>query len=502
MKTRAFVLRSIICFLLSLIPLTDLESLIYSERFELRGRDHTPSNVLIVEVPTDEFASSAVQRRLQTEMMQKGAREVMIAPRSDGKAFIYDADGVVRKAPAKQLAQWFWINFRGPNGYFPSCELRKIDLCNPQGKSILLVDEVEDAGELRTPVGEMPRSEIIANAWNTSLTQKPIHRAPFWVSAILVLAMTLVIAFFIMNYPVMIHAAAVPGTALVIVAFLFQLIFQIFDLYIPSANISASVLVTYLVFTGYRLAYQENRQWRSLKQTQYLRELDEMKTNFLSLVSHDLKTPIAKIQAGVERLGRELNLTERQQELLQSIENSNNELKNYILSILNLSRIESQQVILNKKSNDINLLIQKTLKRLRPLAQQKSITIEERLETLFSVECDEDLMRQVLANLIDNAIKYSPPQSQVIVSSTEEKGSVRVLVKDSGPGIPKDQLPKMFRKFSRISNPSTKPVSGSGLGLYLSKFFIEMHGGSIRVESEEGKGTTLSFTLPIQETKV
>jgi signal transduction histidine kinase len=257
-----------------------------------------------------------------------------------------------------------------------------------------------------------------------------------------------------------------------------------------------------LVFTGYRLAYQENRQWRSLKQTQYLRELDEMKTNFLSLVSHDLKTPIAKIQAGVERLGRELNLTERQQELLQSIENSNNELKNYILSILNLSRIESQQVILNKKSNDINLLIQKTLKRLRPLAQQKSITIEERLETLFSVECDEDLMRQVLANLIDNAIKYSPPQSQVIVSSTEEKGSVRVLVKDSGPGIPKDQLPKMFRKFSRISNPSTKPVSGSGLGLYLSKFFIEMHGGSIRVESEEGKGTTLSFTLPIQETKV
>src|ERR1700722_8576017 len=106
MKTRAFVLRSIICFLLSLIPLTDLESLIYSERFELRGKDHTPSNVLIVEVPTEEFLSSSVQRRLQSEMMLKGAREVMIAPRSDGKAFIYDADGVVRKAPAKTLAQW------------------------------------------------------------------------------------------------------------------------------------------------------------------------------------------------------------------------------------------------------------------------------------------------------------------------------------------------------------------------------------------------------------
>jgi two-component system phosphate regulon sensor histidine kinase PhoR len=506
MKTRAFVLRSIICFLLSLIPLTDLESLIYSERFELRGRDHSPSNVLIVEVSTDDFLNSSFQRKLQSEMMAKGAREVMIAPRSDGKAFIYDADGVVRKAPAKALAQWFWINFRGPNGYFPRCELKKIDICNPQGKNILLVDEIEDEAELRTPVGEMSRAELIATTWNTRLTQKPIHRAPFWVNAVLVLAMTLIIAFFVMNYPVMIHAAAVPGTALVIVAFLFQLIFQIFDLYIPSANLCASVLITYLVFTAYRLAYQENRQWRATKQAQYLRELDEMKTNFLSLVSHDLKTPIAKIQAGVERLSRELNLTERQQELLESIENSNNELKSYILSILNLSRIESQQVILNKKSNDINLLIQQTLKRLKPLAQQKSIQIEERLETLFSVECDEDLMRQVLANLIDNAIKYSPAQSQVIVSSTEEGGSVRVLVKDSGPGIPKDQLPKMFRKFSRISRGSSRSSSesskGSGLGLYLSKFFIEMHGGSIRVESEEGKGTTLSFTLPIQETKV
>jgi two-component system phosphate regulon sensor histidine kinase PhoR len=506
MKTRAFVLRSIICFLLSLIPLTDLESLIYSERFELRGRDHSPSNVLIVEIPTDDFASSSVQRRLQSDMMARGAHEVMIAPRSDGKAFIYDADGVVRKAPAKALGQWFWIGFRGPRGSFQRCELQKIDLCNPKARDVLLVDEVEDAIELRTPVGEMPRSELIASVWNTSLTGKPIYRAPFWVRAILVLGMTLVIAFFIMNYPVMIHAVAVPATALVIVAFLFQLIFQIFALYIPSANLCASVLITYLVFTAYRLAYQENRQWRSLKQAQYLRELDEMKTNFLSLVSHDLKTPIAKIQAGVERLSRELNLTERQQELLESIENSNNELKSYILSILNLSRIESQQVILNKKSNDINLLIQQTLKRLRPLAQQKSIAIEERLETLFSVECDEDLMRQVLANLIDNAIKYSPSQSQVIVSSAEEKGSVRVFVKDSGPGIPKDQLPKMFRKFSRISHgkarASSESAKGSGLGLYLSKFFIEMHGGSIRVESEEGKGTTLSFTLPIQETKV
>jgi two-component system phosphate regulon sensor histidine kinase PhoR len=495
MKTRAFVIRSVICFLLSLIPLSDLENFIYSERFELRGKDHSPAHLVIVDVPSNDFVSSSTLRAVQSRLHERGSLQVAIAPKTDSKAFIYDPDGVVRKAPAKALSQSFWINYRGPADSFPRCELSLLEQCGISGHEVLLVDETDDNVILRTPLGEMTRAEVIANAWNTSLTQKQIHQTPLWVTAILIFSMTLVIAFYIMNYPVMIHAVAVPGTALVVVAFVFQLIFQIFNVYIPAANLCASILITYLVFTAYRLAFQENRQWRSIKQAQYLRELDQMKTNFLSLVSHDLKTPIAKIQAVVERLSRELTLNEKQQELLESIENSNNELKHYITSILNLSRIESQQVILNKKSNDINILIQQTLKRVKPLALQKSITIEQELETLFSVECDEDLMRQVIANLIDNAIKYSVPKSKVIVRSQEEHGAVRVLIQDFGPGIPKDQLPKMFRKFSRLSQKD----KGSGLGLYLSKYFIEMHGGSIRVESEEGKGTVFSFTLPLQE---
>ncbi len=154
-------------------------------------------------------------------------------------------------------------------------------------------------------------------------------------------------------------------------------------------------------------------------------------------------------------------------------------------------------MILNKKSNDINLLIQQALKRLRSAAAQKSITIEEQLDPLFSVECDEDLMRQVLTNLIDNAIKYSPQGSRVIVRSREEEGFIRVEVQDFGPGIPKDQLPLMFRKFSRYLRPIKEQVKGTGLGLYLSKYFIEMHGGTIRVQTVEGQGTTFTFTLPL-----
>jgi signal transduction histidine kinase len=102
---------------------------------------------------------------------------------------------------------------------------------------------------------------------------------------------------------------------------------------------------------------------------------------------------------------------------------------------------------------------------------------------------------------MDNAIKYSPHGSNVIVRSREIDHFVQVEVEDFGPGIPKDQLPLMFRKFSRFLRPIREEVKGSGLGLYLSKYFIELHGGSIRLKSTEGKGTTFTFNLPLGSTE-
>ena len=197
----------------------------------------------------------------------------------------------------------------------------------------------------------------------------------------------------------------------------------------------------------------------------------------------------------MERLSRE---NPGLKESLESIDNSNNELKHYISSVLNLSRIESQKVILNKKSNDINRIIEEVLKRLKTVAQAKSITFEQNLEPLFSVECDEDLIRQVLTNLVDNAIKYSPQNAKVIVSSREEEGYIRVDIQDFGPGISNDQLPLMFQKFNRFLRPMNEQVKGTGLGLYLSKYFIELHGGTIRLRSELGLGATFTFTLPLR----
>lgn len=542
MKTRAFLIRAALCFLLSLIPATDLEHLIYDARMSFRGHWGQATDIVLVQSDTGELGDRARAHYLVSQVETRGAALALVdtAGLLDKPGdLVTDSDGVIRRAlligrtgqgPSLALrvyqrghvdapipqgypdpARPHLINYVGPQGSFPHCSVRELletTLCPDLAGKIVILADTSDPQLLRTPLGQMLRPEILANDVNTVVRQHPVREVGFAARALITIALILLTALYIVTYPVLLSALAVAGTGFTVVVVLFQVLFQLFHVYVPSLNIGGSMLITYLVFTGFRMAFQENLQWRSLKQAQYLRELEQMKSNFLSLVSHDLKTPLAKIQAVTERLRRELALppSERSdwKELLDSIENSNQELKHYITSILNLSKIESQKVILRKRSVDINELIQRTLRRLRPLAVGRGLVIEEQLEPLFSVECDEDLMLQVLTNLIDNAIKYSPRDSRVIVSSREEgRGHVRIDVQDFGPGIPTDQLPLMFRKFSRFARPraqaAIREVKGSGLGLYLSKYFIEMHGGWIRVKSVEGQGTVFSVTLPVEQ---
>ncbi len=609
MKTRPFLIRALICFVLSMIPLGDAEDYLYSIRMRVRGRlTKPPENVLIVRWTPGDFYTlknkihpeadggeplnnlfywdpwvmeSALSRLLSQNpkaifMTWHIPEEVVGRPRyhpnsslhdprviwtglfnADGKyirspgaltsqvegyfnTLSPDTDGEIRRSMwmrkgkyslvsvAQQILhpgqpmpsaidQPFLINFVGKAGSIPECSIAQLmetstDPCPYplQDKLILLSkegsntssDSVFSTAVYKTPFGPMSRSEILANEIHTAVNGKRIHQISWPALSLVMIAMIFLAAFYIIYYPVVLSAIAVTGTGALFVIIFSQFLFTIFGVYIPSINIMNSLLITYLVFTGYRLAFQENLQWRSLKQAQYLRELDQMKTNFLSLVSHDLKTPIAKIQAVVERLRRETKvpLEDRAdpQELFDSVENSNNELKRYIDSLLNLSKIESQKVIFNRRPGDLNQLIQHTLKRLKPLATHKQIELVEQLEPLFSFEFDEDLIRQVLTNLIDNAIKYSPEGSRVEIRSKEVEGNyVWVEVEDHGPGIPQDQIPLMFRKFSRFLRPMGEQVKGTGLGLYLSKYFIEMHGGKISVKSQAGKGTVFSFTLPV-----
>jgi signal transduction histidine kinase len=277
-------------------------------------------------------------------------------------------------------------------------------------------------------------------------------------------------------------------------------VFDLFYIWFPAVSSALQFAITWVVFVGYQANKIERRNWQLQQERLYLAELEQLKNNFVSLISHDLKTPIAKIQAIVDRL-----LTDPAAEFitrdLKSLRLSSDELNRYIQSILKVLRVESRDFQLNKEVGDINETIQEALDQLSPLAAEKQIHIESHLEPMFSIEADFTLMREVLINLLENAIKYTPSHGRISISSQEVRNKVWVEIQDTGEGIPPDEVDNVWGKFVRGKDQDLK-TKGTGLGLYLVKYFIELHGGEVFLESELRKGTKVSFSLPLEEAEV
>jgi K+-sensing histidine kinase KdpD len=252
---------------------------------------------------------------------------------------------------------------------------------------------------------------------------------------------------------------------------------------------------TWIIFIGYQATKIEKQNFRLQQEQQYLHELEQLKNNFVSLISHDLKTPIAKIQAIVDRL----LVNQQQVEIhpdLRVLRLYSDELNKYIQSILKLLRVESRDFRLNIEVADINDVILEALNLLKPLAQEKNISVNTRLEPIFSLEFDTMIMKDVIINLIENAIKYTPTGGSIEIKSFEDTDNVNVCIKDTGDGIKPEDMDRVWGKFTRGSDQDLK-TKGTGLGLYLVKYFIEMHGGKVKMESAVGKGTIVSFSLPL-----
>lgn len=219
------------------------------------------------------------------------------------------------------------------------------------------------------------------------------------------------------------------------------------------------------------------------------------------MMSHDLKTPIARIQGMTEVILKDdVHLSSTQREAVDTIKGSSDDLLKFINSILQYGRIESQGVELHKQSKDINQLLKDVIKKHEFLAKVKKIKINTELEPMFPVPVDPDLMKQVLSNLVENAIKYSLEDSTVTVKSREEGDNVLIEVIDNGMGIPAEDLPNIFMKFYRSHNVKTSTIKGTGLGLYLAQYFIQLHKGEITVKSDitpENHGSTFTITLPL-----
>ncbi|MGE5087436.1 MAG: ATP-binding protein [Bacillota bacterium] len=452
------------------------------------------------------FAKDSVTRRMMLSYQGTTMLQVQLAGLFNPE--ILDA-GKVRGLFRFYDTDQAYIDFHRPQT-FPSSIFEEVakensDLSRFKDKLVLIGTDlnVNENDYIRTPFSKMPsamtRIEMQANIIDTLIRNSAPVKIPAFVNWIL-LALISILA-------IQIVLSMSPARGLIIlVSTLFGfasaafILFLSFNLWIPMAHPLLAGFLCYYFFIPYRLIIENRRSWEYYQKNKLLSQVEELKTNFISMMSHDLKTPIARIQGMTNViLADSVPLSSQQREAVDTIKHSSDDLLKFINAILNYGRIESEGVQLHLQTKDINNVIQEVIKKHEFLAKVKRIQIVCELDPLFPIPMDADLMRQVLSNLVENAIKYSPEDTRIMISSEERDDHVVIQVADQGPGIPPDELNNIFMKFFRSKNVKSTQIKGSGLGLYLAKYFTELHKGRIFVESNDGKGSTFTVELPMEQ---
>ena len=343
-----------------------------------------------------------------------------------------------------------------------------------------------------------PKLAIHANILDSVIHNDGIVRSPNWFNGVITFVLSLIVLTSVLNSTPLSGVFSTLGLAIAFVV-LGQISFYE-GFWIRESQPLVAIFVSYYLVVPYRLIREYKQRWDYQKKNEVLTQVEELKTNFLSLVTHDLKTPVARIQGLAEVILRKSSerLLDRDKESLTHIMDSTEELNRFISSILELSKAESQNLKLHLESKDLNQLIERSIEGSRAQARARNIKITSNLEPLFPVKVDVSLLSKVINNLIDNAIKYSPMGSAIHLESKEVDSWVQVSVKDQGIGMNEEERRNLFTKFYRVNNSTISKTPGTGLGLYLTKFFIEAHQGRVEVESETGQGTTFKIILPLQ----
>jgi signal transduction histidine kinase len=400
-----------------------------------------------------------------------------------------------------------YIDFH-PKGSFSTTKLEdlvagKVPASKFHDKIVLFGSNLENSYEnyVLTPFSRNPSSmplvEMQANMLETLINNSGPVKPPPWINILL----TILISIFTVH--VALTLKPVRGIFLLFSGVILILIFSYvmywpFGVWIQITHPLLAIFLCYYFFIPYRLIIENRRSWEYFQKHKLLSEVELLKTNFIGMMSHDLKTPLARIQGMAEMIVRDKNpLTSNQTECLDTIKQSSDDLTKFINTILNYARIESQGIELNLKNKDPNQLVEDVVKKHDFLAKLRHIQLITELEPLFTIQIDPELIRQVISNLVENAIKYSPEKSKVLITTEDAGDRVLIQVADQGIGLPSDEVENIFSKFYRSKNAKSSPVKGSGLGLYLSRYFVELHKGRILVESSEGQGSTFTVELPV-----
>jgi two-component system sensor histidine kinase GlrK len=230
-----------------------------------------------------------------------------------------------------------------------------------------------------------------------------------------------------------------------------------------------------------------------------LKEMEKMKSDFFSLMAHELRTPLASIKEGTNLLLKGVGEEdkEKRRTLLTVIAEESNRLIDLVNSLLDLSKMEAGMMAFNFEKSDIQPLINKAVSGMEPLAMAKNVSIKVEIpQDLPYVKMDGERILRALRNLIGNAVKFTPGGGHVTISAQPLEKGVSVSVADTGPGIPKEDLNAIFDKFRQAALTSYSKIKGTGLGLAIVKHIINAHGGKVWVESKLGHGCTFIFLLP------
>jgi two-component system phosphate regulon sensor histidine kinase PhoR len=230
-----------------------------------------------------------------------------------------------------------------------------------------------------------------------------------------------------------------------------------------------------------------------------LRRLQMVRQDFISNISHELRTPIASVKAIAETLNEgAIADPSVAKDFLNKINAETDRLAQMVQELSELSRLESGEVPLRKRFFHISDAVEHAIERLKPQADRAGLYIETNfVPNLPQVLADEDRLEQVLVNIIHNAIKFTPPGGKIVISTRRDSNNITVSITDTGIGISADDLPRIFERFYKADK--SRSGGGTGLGLSIAKRIVEAHGGKIWAESIEGKGSTFTFTLPVEQ---